>query len=429
MRTPHHTLSTAALALGLCGLPQISTSAQITPYVVPVEREANEQLAVPAMKACDANDWSDTPARAFKDAPGNTVLFATGQLNRIIFGSDLKHLRRDCNRIVYQGGRDGDQTKHNDRHWVHSTWTEDGTTVYALVHNEYQGHNHLDKYPQCRGNYQKCWRNSVVMAKSTDGGRTFTLLPEKERLVIDLPYAYTPMLSTATGFMNPSNMFSHGDYIMAYVHAMGQKEQRQGNYLIRKARNAPWKSTSWEIFEKNRFVPIQPALSQGKPVGTPLALGYTQNILPFQDISSMKVQSVSKYVQNGKYTGKFVALMSSKAPYANEAWRDGFYIATSYDLINWSTPQQVLSGTLRDTFICAQNKNASVTVYRYGSLLDEETSEQMYSRNFEVIGDNPMLFTTRINYPYCGASSASGTNLDLKKMKVYLSRLIRETNP
>ena len=394
-----------------------------------LDHDAAEQPAIPSMKACGSDDWADTPARAFKDAAGGAVVFATGQTNRILFGPDLKHLRRDCNRVVYKGGNDGNQQHNNDRQWIHSTWTEDGKTVYALMHNEYQGHNHLDRYPECRGNYQKCWRNSITLAKSTDGGRTFTLLPEKERTVVDLAYPYASMLPNATGFMNPSNMFSHGDYIMAFLHVMSYKDQRQGNYLIRKARNAAWTSTSWEIFQKDRFVPIQPSLSLGRTVGTPINLGTTINILPFSDPSSMKVQSVSKYVQNGKYTGKYVALMSSKQPYANESWRDGFYIATSYDLINWSKPVQVLSGNLRDTFSCALNKSSPVSVYRYGSLLDEDTSAAMYNRNFETIGDTPMLFTTRINYPWCGASIASGTKPEFKKMKVYMSRLIRETNP
>ena len=46
-------------------------------------------------------------------------------------------------------------------------YTEDGETVYALIHNEYQGHQHPGYCPQ--NDYVACWDNSITLGISRDG--------------------------------------------------------------------------------------------------------------------------------------------------------------------------------------------------------------------------------------------------------------------
>ena len=67
---------------------------------------------------------------------------------------------------------DGDPARFDDREWIAAPYTTDGRTVYALVHDEYQGDKHPGRCPS--GEYLKCWYNAITLARSTDGGRTFT---------------------------------------------------------------------------------------------------------------------------------------------------------------------------------------------------------------------------------------------------------------
>jgi len=88
---------------------------------------------------CDMSDVPDLPARAFRDANGNVQLIATHYVNRRMIGATLDSVKRDCD-IIMNSHKDPDPSQFNDREWLCAVYTLDGKTIYALVHNEYQGH-------------------------------------------------------------------------------------------------------------------------------------------------------------------------------------------------------------------------------------------------------------------------------------------------
>lgn len=88
---------------------------------------------------CDMEDIPDLPARAFRDADGKAQLIATHFTNRRMIGDTLDSVQRDCN-IIMNSHKHPNPSKFNDKEWIASVYTLDGKTIYALVHNEYQGH-------------------------------------------------------------------------------------------------------------------------------------------------------------------------------------------------------------------------------------------------------------------------------------------------
>jgi hypothetical protein len=90
---------------------------------------------------CDMNDVPDLPARAFRDADGKVQLIATHYIGRRMIGNTLDTVKRDC-RVMLNSDMNGDPAMFDDHEWLASFYTLDGQTIYALVHNEYQGNTH-----------------------------------------------------------------------------------------------------------------------------------------------------------------------------------------------------------------------------------------------------------------------------------------------
>lgn len=123
---------------------------------------------------CDFEDIPDLPARAFRDAQDQTQLIATHFVARRSIGANLNDLTHDC-AVILNSDSNAEPSLYSDKSWIASLYTVDGSTVYALIHNEYQGHTHSGQCPS--GKYFNCWYNALTMAVSTDGGASFTRTP------------------------------------------------------------------------------------------------------------------------------------------------------------------------------------------------------------------------------------------------------------
>ena len=115
----------AALAQPLPGL-QIDIIGEPAPAV---QRQSS---------TCDARDYPDTPARAIRLSDDRVQLYATDRENRVDAGPDLLHLQHEC-AVVYRGGGKDDPSAYDDRSWLASPWTDDGQTIWAVLHNEFHG--------------------------------------------------------------------------------------------------------------------------------------------------------------------------------------------------------------------------------------------------------------------------------------------------
>ena len=119
-------------------------------------------------EACEPMGYPDLPVRAFRDFRGRVQLLLAHFVNFRMVGPSLDRLGIDCDPVM-RSDMSPSVRRYSDREWVASLFTKDGRTVWALVHDEFQGNRHQGRCPS--GRYRSCWYNAVTLARSVDGGR------------------------------------------------------------------------------------------------------------------------------------------------------------------------------------------------------------------------------------------------------------------
>ncbi|MFL9828563.1 hypothetical protein [Rhodoplanes sp. SY1] len=351
---------------------------------------------------CNPPPRPDAAVRFFRGLNDKPFVIIGDKVNRIASVQRFSSFDVGNCGTNLRGGRNSDFRANDYALWITGTWTEDGRNIIGLVHNEYWGHKH---FRECNNNYTSCWWNSVVWARSIDGGRTFVLPPPEERLVIGFADEYKPMVGRPVGFMSPTNMVRDGDYVVAMVHGMGYGKQKSGNYLIRHSLSRPW--NEWEVWNDGAFLSVSNLISSGGPVGQPLNVG---SLSGFFDKTPMKAQTIIRIRLNGNWA----VLLSAKDPGPGKADMDGFYIATSRDLIHWSEPRQLLRANLRPSVDCRKSPDSGPVSYlRYGTIVDPSSSDV----NYIDTGNLAFLYTTRITGASCKDSNKT---LELVRFQVDL---------
>jgi hypothetical protein len=332
---------------------------------------AEQAVFVHARDACRPEDIPDAPARAFRDAHGLVHLFATHYINFGFVGSDLDTAKRDC-RVVYQGAGDDNPAAFNDRAWLTSFWTNDGITVEALVHNEFQAN--LRPWLCPSRVYAECWYNAITMAVSTDEGLNFA---RPANAIVAAPaYRFDNTVGHPVGYFSPSNIVKlDGDYYtMVWAENVGT--QHRGVCLLRTSDVA--RTDSWRAWDGGEF-----SVRLGNPYLEPA----NQPPHACEVIDPDHLHShIESLVRHGA-TGHFIAVM---------AFEDGgFYVSDSADLFHWSEPQKIA-----DTGQVTARECDNRALRAYPSRLDPRSG----SRNFEVAGDTAYLYFTRFHFKNCAGT-------------------------
>ena len=322
--------------------------------------------------ACAPGDMPDLNPRAFRDASGRVVMFALHDQNRPLTGPDIDHLKVDC-RVALGSPHAGDPARYEDRNFVTATWTGDGRQVSALVHHEY----HADEFGRCRASGDlACWYNTIVGYRSDDGGHSFARATPF--VVAAAPFGQDVEQGRQRGFFNPSNIVSDGRYAYAMISTTGWNGQSDGVCLFRNA--DPAKSDSWRAFDGSRFSVRYDDPYQGKVAHRQACQTVGPSVFP---IGSLSFHRASR---------TWIALFQAKAGGGATPF-DGFYYATSRDLLHWGAPHVLLvAATLYDD-LC----RAGPSIVGYPALLDPASA----SRNFDEVGDDPELFFTTMHVANC----------------------------
>ena len=184
---------------------------------------AQEMVFDYSVDKCNTIDIPDAPARAFRDASGTINLIASHYTNWRMTGSTFNSLTKDCTPVL-NSDLDTDPSKFNNNEWIVATYTEDGTTVHALVH---------DEYVPC-GNWNNCWYNGITYVSSTDGGQNFTHTTAPSHLVAASPYQSPyPTVHTPFGIFGGSNIIKKDGYYYVMVHLEAHLLQEWGVGLLR----------------------------------------------------------------------------------------------------------------------------------------------------------------------------------------------------
>jgi hypothetical protein len=344
----------------------------------------------PKTDACDGHDVPDAPARAYRDAKGHVVLFAMHFENRALRGPDFDNLKLDC-RVVFRGSGNADPAAYDDRSWIASTWTVDGTTVSALIHHEYQGNQHKGR---CSfEEYIKCWTNSVLAVTSSDAGVTFAK-PKGSPIVASSHVVASPQVVASwpfrqdvgqgrhRGFFNPSNIFSDGTHAYVFAATTGWTGQDHGACLFRNV--DPRDPAGWRAWDGEGF-----RVRFGDPYREkPDPLKTCKPIAPFP----APVGSITRHRDSGLWIGVFQA-----AANAGSLPVSGIYYATARNLTQWSEPRLLMAGaTLYDDACKSRGR-----LINYPSLIDAKAK----GRNFDDVGNSAGLYIGTIRVEGCNPTS------------------------
>lgn len=333
---------------------------------------------------CEDENIPDIAARAFRDASGQVQL-TIGHVNTYrMVGPDLDNLKSDCSAPIMMSDLDDDPAMFNDGEWIGSLYTEDGETIYAVMHNEYRGHLHGATRPdQCpSGDYLTCLDTSLTMAISTDSGDTYHDIAEApNHLIATLPYTFDDQ-GVPSGLRAPSNILKGQDgYFYVFTNISDYPTEEQWVCLLRTDKLGD--PSSWRYWDGNDFNgkfinPYTETVNENTPTCAPLDLF---------DISGSLTNSVTYNVVLGKY---ILMGMSYNPTSTAERPMWGVYYSVSDDLIDWSMRRLLLELPI----VASVADPDSELIYAYPVLLDPDST----SMNFDTTDDEMYLYVSRFNF-------------------------------
>jgi hypothetical protein len=342
--------------------------------------------------ACEPIDIPDASARAFRDEDGRVNMIAASYVNRRFIGPDLDHLDHPCE-VLMGSELNPDPAAFGDREWITATYTRDGKTIAALVHDEYQGEQHPGRCPA--GTYQLCWFNSITYAASSDGGRTFTRPPAPQRLVATVPYTYEPGAGPY-GLFQPSNIvYNRKDgYYYALLHAQRFNDQQAGVCTIRTRTLS--RPDSWRAWDGDSFT-----VAFTDPYAAPPPRPSDHVCAPVD----ADIRGMTQSLTYNTYFGKFMLLGTSIL----RPGRGGIFFSLSDDLVHWSPLRLIETVELVYTYECGDNEPIA-----HPAILDPAST----SRNFETAGREPYMYFTRLNFDGCQQT----LDRDLVRVRIRFSK-------
>lgn len=333
---------------------------------------------------CSPMDVPDTPAMAFKDAEGTVHLFNGFSGSFMSVGPSLNNVHRDCSRPFaneIKPAKNNTPESFDNWKWFRSPWTNDGKTIYGLIHNEFHGWENPEQYCPS-GKEAPCLFPNVTVSQSTDGGKTFHVRKgAKGNVILGMvtPYPYDKNAKKQGGVRAPTNIISRKENGTIYYYLLASNRhstglnQQGGTCLYRTddvSNPSHWRAWDGKSFSvvvnatiyRNKNLNVNQHLCT--PVFGPPPSSWTYNTVLNQYIAvvGMKVNGSS-----------------------------AFGYITSPDMLNWSVPKPLMKTTL-DQFH-ASKRGSGIAGQTYPSLLDPTS----VGLNFEYSGAHPYLYFTRFN--------------------------------
>jgi hypothetical protein len=361
-----------------------------------------EQVAFDySSQACVNDDIPDIPARAFRDSAGRTQLIVSHYNTRREIGTTLDNVAHDCS-VVLGSSVDPDPSHYDDAEWIHSIYTEDGTTVHGFIHEEYQGWNFLPECAALMGtpDINKCWYNSITYAVSTNRGDSFTQPAVPNQLVASVPYKFAP-LQGPSGIYRPTNIVAKDGWYYMMVMVEPVSAQERGVCLMRTQTLAD--PTSWRAWDGTGFTRsfINPYVDTTSPPEQHVCAPVSSAIVG--PLRGLEIYSLTY----NTYFGKYLLLGAAMKDPTGQI--GGFYFTLSDDLVHWSEPRLLMDAEIPQV----SHKCGDPNPVRDASLLDPDSP----ARNFETTGKRANLYYTRFNYFYDTGGNCSMT-LDRDLIKV-----------
>jgi hypothetical protein len=360
----------AAIACVGLAMARVSASASSLPVVSIRGEDTGAIVYDYAREHCAVWDTPDAPLRAFRDAHGGVVAFVSDSMSRRFHGTTLLDIHHSCHSSL-TSQPNPDPSAYAGSDYVTATWTADGTTVMALLHEEY----HAEQFPgACRyTESMQCWYNTILAARSLDGGLTF-VTTRPPTLVAAAAFRQDVEQGRHRGFFNPSNILFHDGFYYMMTGTTGGGPQKDGLCLFRTATIDD--AASWRGFDGHGYTAraIDPYRES------------TQAAIPCEPVDGPgTVGSISWHAASGLFLIVSQAVDAARPTgYTAYAW--------SKDLIHWSEPRRLYDHPDLSSANCADRFR-----YGYPSVADPGAP----GRNFDSIGAHPVLFLTRFHVVNC----------------------------
>lgn len=344
-------------------------------------------------QACTPTQEPDLPVRAFRDYRGRIQLLLSHYVNFRMIGGTLNRLQPDC-RAVLRSPESSSPSRFEDREWLASLFTSDGRRVWALVHEEYQGNTHRGRCPS--GAYYRCWYNSITLARSTDGGRSYVHATSPHQLLAGPSRPYR-QAAEPIGVFTPSNIVTGPDGADYALVRIRDPNGTRGTCLLRTPRfSSP---SDWRAWTGDAFDGLLTNPYRSRPSGavscSPIAPG---------DIAEM-TESLTYNYALGRY---LLVGLAPPGPLSVGPKVTGIYFSTSPDLVHWTPRTLVTAAVTAQTYRCGGRSPIA-----YPSLLDPSSS----SRTFATSGRTAFLYFTQFRYAGCRQAA----DRDLMRVPIEIS--------
>jgi hypothetical protein len=387
-------LALGALALALAGHRAAADSPRVRPIAGRIQIAGRPRTVFDwSRQACVPAEGPDLPVRAFRDSRGRVQMLLPHYANFRLIGPTLQRLRPDCQPVMVSAA-DGRPAAYNDRDWIASVFTRDGRTIWALVHDEFQGNRHPGRCPS--GSYYRCWYNAVTLARSDDGGRSYRPAPAPRNLVAGPAFRYRPGVGPS-GVFTPSNFVRGPDRAQYVLVRIRDLDGRRGTCLLRTAtvgEPGSWRAWDGDGFD-GRFEDPYLAAAGPRAHCTPVGRGRIAEMTESLTYNTV----LRRYLLVG---------VAPPGPLSLGRKLTGIYYSTSADLIHWTPRRLLLPVLTRHSYRCG-----GPTPIAYPSLIDPSSP----SRTFAATGAHPFLYFTRFGYRHCRQTE----NRDLLRVRLRIS--------
>lgn len=385
--------SAAALTLAACGPePDIATPAATI-------AGPRETVFDASSDACEALDYPDLPARAIRDSTGAVHVYIAHMVNRRLTGRGLDRLEHPCAPVL-RSGDDPRSAQFDGLEWIAAPYTTDGQVVHALVHNEFQGHRQPPAVCPSRV-YRQCWYNAVTLARSDDGGRTFTQKPPPNHFVAGVPYRYVPDIGHV-GVFTPSNIVldERDGFLYSLLQVQDHQAQARGTCVMRT--RTPEQADSWRAWDGDDF-----SVQFANPY---VARGIRPEQRVCEPVSTDEIQDMTQSLTWNTYFDRWLLVgRAGKFDRRRGTVVWGFYFSLSDDLVEWTDRTLLMEAELPWTYTCGDRHPVN-----YPSVIDPSSR----SRTFATSDRRMHLYFTQFNYSECRQT----TDRDLVRVPVEFSR-------
>lgn len=332
---------------------------------------------------CENNHIPDLPARAFKDANGKVQLLAPHFDNYRWIGNSLDTVSEDCTQKIYSSANDTNYDNHKYHEWVGAPYTEDGTNIYSLVHNEW--YPYLVN-PSCTSSSNI---TTLTMVNSSNGGVTYSHPLDYKVWTHPVPwdntFSCTQANPTSYGAFHPSNIIKKGTYYYAMYQSSPDPNNVTGPGLCLMRTQNLTLGSAWEVWKGPGTTDWDTGIgARCRRVNISGSMGVPAS-LTFNTFLNSYILLGNQWDATGKVTGVYYSL--------------------SADLFNWTAPIKILD----------PDPVLPLTPY-YPSLLDPTST----STNFETTGQESYIYYTRFN------DVTGGLDRDLMRQKV---RFLPQSTP